>query len=154
MSTKNIVFPKNSLERLINALDQADVKKWGRNKEIAEKTGYSQSQVSVILSGKEPLNDRFLKLVSGIYGISEDWVKYAIENPPNNPALKGTGKIRILPDIEEKRPLTIAEQIGEGYAPEVKLMADYLEVKLQGKTREERLKAVEEIMADIRERYK
>lgn len=52
------------------------------------------------------------------------------------------------------QPLTVAEQIGEGYGPEVKLAADYLEVKLKGKTAEERLKIVEEIMAEIREKYK
>lgn len=52
------------------------------------------------------------------------------------------------------QPLTIAEQIGEGYGPEVKLMADYLEVKIKGKTPEERLQIVEEIMAEIRARYK
>lgn len=52
------------------------------------------------------------------------------------------------------QPLTIAEQIGEGYGPEVKVLADYLEVKVKGKTPEERLKFVEDIMADIRAKYK
>lgn len=52
------------------------------------------------------------------------------------------------------QPQTIAEQIGEGYGPEVKLLADYLEVKVKGKTAEERLQFVEDIMADIRARYK
>lgn len=67
-------------------------------------------------------------------------------------------KIRIIQKAlnitETEQPTTIAEQIGEGYAPEVKLMADYLEVKIKGKTAEERLKIVEEIMAEIRSKYK
>ncbi len=57
--------------------------------------------------------------------------------------------------VEAKiQPQTIAEQIGPGYGPEVKLVADYLEVKIKGKTAEERLRVVEEIMADIRNKYK
>lgn len=65
-------------------------------------------------------------------------------------AIKALQKVLGIDD----QPLTIAEQIGEGYGPEVKLMADYLEVKIKGKTAEERLQIVEEIMADIRARYK
>lgn len=53
-----------------------------------------------------------------------------------------------------QRPQTVAEQIGEGYRPEVKLVADYLEVKVKGKTSEEILRMVEELMADIRSKYK
>lgn len=61
--------------------------------------------------------------------------------------MKGRGMV-------EAQPTTIAEQIGEGYAPEVKLMADYLQVKIEGKSREERLIIIEDIMADIRSKYK
>lgn len=51
------------------------------------------------------------------------------------------------------QPDQIAEQ-HHGYSPEVKLAADYLEVKVKGKTPAERLKAVEEIMEQIRELFK
>ena len=66
------------------------------------------------------------------------------------------GLIKKLQDAlgMSEQPMTIAEQIGEGYGPEVKLVADYLDVKTKGKTREEILEMVEDIMADIRAKYK
>ena len=57
-------------------------------------------------------------------------------------------------EIPIEAPKTIAEQIGPGYGPEVKLVADYLEVKIKGKTAEERLRIVEEIMEQVRSKYK
>jgi len=48
---------------------------------------------------------------------------------------------------------TVSEQL-EGLSPEIKLLADYLEVKLKGKTAEERLKYVEEVMEEIRRKNK
>lgn len=56
--------------------------------------------------------------------------------------------------VRDETTATVAEQIGEGYTPEVKIMADYLEVRLEGKTRAERLQVIDEIMEDIRKRYK
>jgi hypothetical protein len=65
---------------------------------------------------------------------------------------KGHGDVFVA-EVKQQ-PQTIAEQIGFGYGPEVKLMADYAEVKLKGKTAEERLQIVEEIMEQIRSKYK
>ena len=60
------------------------------------------------------------------------------------------------PIIDESTdaPQTIAEAIGNGYSPEVKLAADYMDVKFKGKTAEDRLTIIEEIMAEIRAKYK
>jgi len=126
------------LNRLILALEKIDIVKWGRVKKIAVKTGYSEGQVSAILAGKESINDRFKKAVCQAYLISEGWL--------------GTGEGEMFVKKNEQ-PQTISDQL-EGYSPEVKLAADYFEVKLRGKTAEERLKFVEEIMEDVRRKYK
>ena len=56
--------------------------------------------------------------------------------------------------VTGEQPTTIAEQIGPGYGPEVKLAADYIQMRIEGKTRAERLEIIDQIMADIRERFK
>lgn len=75
MSIKNILPSNSFLDRLLIGIENAGLKKWGRNKKIAEITGYSQPQVSAILSGKEPPSDRFVKLICLGLLISEDWIR-------------------------------------------------------------------------------
>jgi hypothetical protein len=76
-----------------------------------------------------------IRAIARYYRVNEEWLEH------------GTGEIM-------EKPPTVAEVIGEGYSEAVKLMADYAEMKLKGKTAEERLKEVEEIMEMIRSRYK
>lgn len=75
MSTTNNLESMILQERLILALEGLGVKKWGRVKKVAEKTGYSEGQVSAILSGREAVNGRFKKAVCGAYLISEEWLE-------------------------------------------------------------------------------
>jgi phage repressor protein C with HTH and peptisase S24 domain len=63
------------LERLLKALDSHGLKKHGRVSKIANDTGYGISTVSGILSGKEPVNARFLKAVCGVYHFNEDYIQ-------------------------------------------------------------------------------
>jgi len=67
-------------------------------------------------------------------GISYEWLK------------TGEGEMFVVPH-------TYSDQL-KGFSPEIKLLADYLEVKLKGKTAEERLKYVEEVMEEIRRKNK
>jgi hypothetical protein len=128
------------LNRLIIGLDAKGYKKHGRATALQKQTGYAVSTISEVLKGTSDLTERFAKIVCSAAGLSFEWV--------------WEQKGEMLADTEKERPLTIAEQIGPGYGPEVKLMADYLEVKIKGKTAEERLKIVEEIMEQIRSKYK
>lgn len=76
MSINNLSENELMLNRLIEALTQSGLKKHGMGKQIREKTGYSSGQVSNLLNGKDPLNDRFLKSVCREFFVSEDWVRY------------------------------------------------------------------------------
>lgn len=70
MSTINASENEKILSRLLQAL-----KVKGANvTRVAENTGYSKGQVSWILSGKVPLNERFLKATCAVFSISEQWV--------------------------------------------------------------------------------
>jgi hypothetical protein len=123
------------LLRLISALDNRGYKKHGRATRLHHETNYAVSTISEVLKGSVELTERFAKIVCSAAGISFEWVW-------NN---KGEMFIQ---------PQTIAEQIGEGYSPQVKFMADYLELKLEGKTRAEGLAMIEDMMAVLREKYK
>ena len=75
LSTENNRKDDKVLKRLLSALEAAGLGQRGRGAKIAKDTGYSANQVSWMLSGKTPLNDRFLKLVCSVYHISEDWLR-------------------------------------------------------------------------------
>ena len=62
---------ENRLQLLIEGLDKAGIKKYGRNTVVANKIGYSVSSVAKILQGHSPLSDKFINLVSIEFGI--DW---------------------------------------------------------------------------------
>ena len=66
---------KQRLERLHIVLDDLGVPIKGRGKALVDKTGYSQGMISRFLSGKDRLNDRFIKTLCRVYGISEDYIK-------------------------------------------------------------------------------
>jgi transcriptional regulator with XRE-family HTH domain len=101
---------------------------------FADKIGLKQSSYNEIENGKREPSEPIITAIAYRFQINEEWLK------------SGEG--------DQFKTPTIAEQIGEGYGPEVKLMADYLEVKIKGKTAEERLQIVEEIMEQIRNKYK
>jgi hypothetical protein len=62
------------LERLNIALDTVGLPIKGRGKTLVEATGYSQGMISRFLSGKDQLNDRFIKTVCRHYGINETFI--------------------------------------------------------------------------------
>ena len=64
----------SKLERLIAGLDAANVKKYGRNKKVAEATGYSQGMVAKVLSGHVTLTDKFILSVCSAFYIRREWV--------------------------------------------------------------------------------
>lgn len=77
----------NLLERLHSALDALGIPKYGRNKHLADITGYSYPQISALLSGKAILNDRFVKLLCAKLMISEKWLKNGEGEPIQLPVL-------------------------------------------------------------------
>jgi hypothetical protein len=74
MSTEKTTENNILLARLIFALDSLNLPKYGRTALIANKTGYSANQAGLLLTGKKPLNTRFIKSICSNYNIEEDWV--------------------------------------------------------------------------------
>jgi transcriptional regulator with XRE-family HTH domain len=75
MSNKNIHITDEKLSRLLLALSNSGLKKYGLNRHVCEKTGYSQPRVSELLSGKHPLPKKFITIICGKYNISEEWLE-------------------------------------------------------------------------------
>lgn len=127
------------------------VEETGSQTAVSRKTGVSQGTINKIVHGDTVAELGTVQKIATAYGLP---LEYFV--PPINGVFLGHASTddSMFTGNVEKPPPTISEQIGEGYSPEVKLMADYLEVKVGGKTREERLAIVEEIMADLREKYK
>jgi len=63
------------LERLNIALDAAGVPIRGRQKVLVEKTGYSSGMVSRLMTGKDTLNERFIRTVCREFGIFDDFIQ-------------------------------------------------------------------------------
>ena len=63
------------LTRLLEALETRGFLKRGGKKKIADITRYSQGSVSDFLSDKEPLPDKFLKILCDELRVSGMWVK-------------------------------------------------------------------------------
>lgn len=94
---------ENRLERLIRGLELAGVKKYGRNKVVAEKVGYSDSSVAKILQGWSPLTDKFINAVCEAFGIDDFWVRSG-----NTPTLLGArGVFDETSPIPPPKPLFI-----------------------------------------------
>lgn len=78
-AVKKATLPSNSpdrkLERLHTALDAAEVPIKGRGKALVETTGYSQGMISRFLTGKDTLNERFIKTVCRKYGLNEEYIE-------------------------------------------------------------------------------
>lgn len=82
----------DKLERLIAGLDAAGVKKYGRNKRVAEATGYSPGMVAKIMSGHVALTDRFIQAVCSSFYIKKEWIYDGIM-PINNQGFDLEGAI-------------------------------------------------------------
>lgn len=65
----------DSLKRLRDGLDTANIPKRGRNPLVAKQTGYSLGMVARILSGHAELTARFVQAVCSGFGISREWVE-------------------------------------------------------------------------------
>lgn len=137
LTRKKIINSDEILDRIIKSLESVGISGHGKNVRVAESIGYSANQVGLILAGKYAPNDRFIKSICTVHNISEHWIR------------TGEGE-----QFNKQPTPAINEQLIGYYSPEVRLAADYLEVKVKGKTPEERLRIVEEIMADIRNKYK
>lgn len=106
-----------------------------KKKDLAAVIGLTPGAITNMIKGWSNPSLNTIRAIARYYRVNEEWLEH------------GTG--------ERMEPVpTVAEQIGEGYSEAVKLMADYAEMKLKGRTSEERLKEVEEIMDIIRSRYK
>ncbi|WP_243372734.1 helix-turn-helix transcriptional regulator [Geotalea sp. SG265] len=113
-------FQARKLARLHDALEQLDVKKRGRVKDVAEKTGYSASRVSDLLAGKVPLNDRFIMAVCSAYSINEGWMRgdddasLQVASPLPANAIEGAGleklDVAIIEAIKELKKLPESER--------------------------------------------
>lgn len=60
-----------TLDELLTLLDECGVKKYGRNVEVAKKTGYATGMVAKVLSGHVALTDRFILAVRRAYAPDE-----------------------------------------------------------------------------------
>ena len=71
--------------RLLDALKSLGLEEYpGFCTRISKATSYSKSRVSDILSGKAPLNSRFVKAVCAVFGTNEEYI------------LQGTGEMNVL----------------------------------------------------------
>jgi transcriptional regulator with XRE-family HTH domain len=149
MSTKKIDSCGLFSNRLTLLLKENRIRK---NK-LAEEIGLTPQAITHMTKGRSNPSPQTIKSIARFFKVTEDWLEY------------GTGIKDAEEDMEDyyasqrylgepEQPKTIAERIGSGYFPEVKLIADYMDVKFKGKTSEERLKIVEDIMEDIRQKYK
>jgi transcriptional regulator with XRE-family HTH domain len=97
---------------------------------LADIIGCSQGMIAKYEKGVVPASDILLRIARH-FKASMDWLL--------------TG--------DTTQPDRVAEDFA-GFSAEVKIVAEYFEEKIKGRTPEERLKAVEEIMAEIRRKYK
>ncbi len=64
------------LERLLEGLKIASgVKRYGMDKAVAEKTGYSEGLVAKVLKGHATLTPQFIQNVCAAFGLSGEWVE-------------------------------------------------------------------------------
>ncbi len=76
MSSSNLL-PNDRLGRLMSALESVGVDK-GKNKIVAEKTGYSEGSVKQVFAGRNPLTGRFITAVCNAFDIHQEWVETGI----------------------------------------------------------------------------
>ncbi len=100
MSTKKVMFSEDVISRLSQALEHVGVKEYGRNKKIAEKTGFNDTHISGIFNKKVTLTSKFIKGVCKEFLISEDFV------------LHGTGEIKVAPQLNDGRALDGSWRLG------------------------------------------
>jgi transcriptional regulator with XRE-family HTH domain len=72
--SSNSLLQNEQLGRLLSALKGVDVDK-GRNKKVAEKTGYSEGSVKQVLAGRNPITGRFITAVCNAFDINQLWVE-------------------------------------------------------------------------------
>ncbi len=84
--------------RLLDALKSVGLEEYpGVCTRISKATSYSKSRVSDMLSGKAPLNSRFVKAVCAAFGTNEEFI------------LQGTGEMNaLMPCVESARAENIA----------------------------------------------
>jgi transcriptional regulator with XRE-family HTH domain len=119
--------------------------------EIARKCGFSQGLVYKIINTSAPITfSTKMKIAHGYHLPPSTFIDELSTGPAK---LDDPEKYRQYAKTIEPQPVTISEQL-HGYSPEVRIAADYLEVKVKGKTAEERMAFIEEIMDEIRQRIK
>lgn len=60
-------------------LEASGIKKYGRNKEVAKRTGYAPGMVAKVLSGHVALTDKFIRAACKGFDIREEWIYEGIE---------------------------------------------------------------------------
>lgn len=81
--------------------------------EFAKSLGITQTSLSMLESGKRPLQDRHIKVVCKTYGINENWLAYGTgEMFSSSPYLDEFSKIySSLSDETQKHLLSIAQNL-------------------------------------------
>lgn len=87
--------------RILEALDHLNIPVRGRITKVAEKTDYSQGAVSGFLSGKTPINDRFIQIFWRNFEINPDWLETGIGKIPFIHILDHHHSPTLSSDLEE-----------------------------------------------------
>ncbi len=136
------------LNRLIIALESRGYKKHGRATALKTQTGYAVSTISEVLKGTADLTERFTKIVCSAAGISFDWVwEEKGEMLVEERYYASTAETANI-DSSNNQPAKISERL-TGYSDDVKMIADSIEIQVQGKTAAERAEFVKGVMAQI-----
>jgi hypothetical protein len=107
--------------------------------------GFTEDQQVADLLGKHQTTVSKWRVSGEIPAKAEKEMRELLAQKSQYP--QGVDKFRQAAD--NTQPPRISEQL-TGYSPEVKWAADYIELKVTGKTPEERFKIIEEIVEDIR----
>lgn len=116
----------------------------GTQTAVSRLTGVSQGTITKILSGDTTPELETIKKIATAYRVP---ITNFDEVAPH-----GIEKYRTVAANSDTTP-RISEQL-EGYSREVRIAADYMEVKLEGKTAEERMRYMEEFLETIKKTIK
>lgn len=120
--------PKAIGARIKSVLDKAGM----TQRALSERLHVTDPTVSAYIRGTAGIPADVYAVISEIGKVSIDWII--------------TGK------EESKSQVTIVSELSERYSPESLTVADMFEVKVEGKTAQERLDFIREIMDTIRKK--
>lgn len=127
----------------------------GTQTAVSRKTGVSQGTITKILNGDTNPELATIAKIAAAYGISLiEFDEISASGDKKYPVVAAQAEAASQVDTSPaEESYKILEKLA-GYSPEVRLAADYMEMKVKGKTPEERLRCIEEIMDQIRDKLK